>query len=168
MTLQPFIYSEQKILPFPPDFLFDLVADVGAYSTFLPWCHRSIVHDTSETHLNATLFVGNGLYSERFTSHVILDAPHRIKVHCESGPFQSLENKWYFEPYAVPAMILDDLPSSSDASQRFQGTKISFDIKVVFKNELRNHVFKALMTEATKIIIRRFETRARTVFAMRK
>ncbi|MEC8851420.1 MAG: SRPBCC family protein, partial [Pseudomonadota bacterium] len=31
-------HAERRVLPFSPDQLFDLVADIERYPDFLPWC----------------------------------------------------------------------------------------------------------------------------------
>ena len=37
-------HSETKILKYRPDQMFDLVADVNSYPTFLPWCSAARVN----------------------------------------------------------------------------------------------------------------------------
>ena len=38
-------HFETKILPFAPQQLFDMVADVASYPEFLPWCKAARVSD---------------------------------------------------------------------------------------------------------------------------
>ncbi|MFZ8428664.1 SRPBCC family protein, partial [Staphylococcus aureus] len=44
-------------LPYTPDQLYDLVADVGKYPEFLPWCMAARVLSQSETEIVADLVV---------------------------------------------------------------------------------------------------------------
>ena len=73
-------HRETRTLPFPPDQLFDLVADVGAYPQFLPWVVATRIRETSETHLVADMSVGFRAIRETFTSRVTLDRPRAIHV----------------------------------------------------------------------------------------
>ena len=57
-----------------PEQLFDLVADVGKYPEFLPWCVGARVRSRTETELVADLTIGFGPFRESFTSRVALDA----------------------------------------------------------------------------------------------
>src|SRR6266851_805183 len=74
-------HAEQRILPYTPEQLFALVADVERYPEFLPWCVGARIR-------------------ERFTSRVALDPPRRIDVSYTEGPFRYLNNHWVFDPVA--------------------------------------------------------------------
>ena len=51
-------HSETKHLPYTPEQLFDLVADVGRYDEFLPWVSAVRIRSSSETEVVADLIVG--------------------------------------------------------------------------------------------------------------
>ena len=57
-------HSETKHLPYTPDQLFDLVADVGRYDEFLPWVARVRIRSDSETEMVADLIVGFNAFKE--------------------------------------------------------------------------------------------------------
>ena len=73
-------HAERQIVPYRPDQLFDLVADVGKYPQFLPWCVAARVRSRTERELVADLTIGFGPFRETFASRVILDRPQRVKV----------------------------------------------------------------------------------------
>jgi len=73
-------HSETKAMPYRPDQLFDLVADVARYPEFLPWCVAARIRSRAETELVADLTIGFGPFRESFTSRVRLDRPGRIDV----------------------------------------------------------------------------------------
>ena len=77
-------HSEIKHLPYTPDQMFDLVADVRRYDEFLPW-------------VTADLIVGFNAFKERFTSRVFKERPTRICVDYVEGPLKYLHNEWRFE-----------------------------------------------------------------------
>ena len=53
-------HSETRFLPFTPDQLFDLVADVDKYPQFLPWCVAARIRSRTERELVADLTIGFG------------------------------------------------------------------------------------------------------------
>ena len=68
-------HSETKHLPYTPEQLFDLVADVARYDEFLPWVVAVRVRSSSETETVADLVVGFNAFKERFTSRVVKERP---------------------------------------------------------------------------------------------
>ena len=65
-------HAEHKLVPYTADQMFALVADVGKYHEFLPWCAASRVRTQSATELTADLTIGFGPFHESFTSVVAL------------------------------------------------------------------------------------------------
>ena len=90
-------HSETRHLPYTPEQLFDLVADVARYDEFLPWVVAVRVRSSSETETVADLVVGFNAFKERFTSRVVKDRPGRICVDYVEGPLTYLHNEWAFE-----------------------------------------------------------------------
>ena len=91
-------HAEQRLIAYTPEQLFDLVADVGKYPQFLPWCVRAVVKSQTEQELVADLTVGFGPFRETFTSRVSLERPSRIRVRYEKGHFRYLNKVWTFTP----------------------------------------------------------------------
>ena len=73
-------HSESRHLPYTPEQLFEMVADVGHYDEFLPWVVAVRVRSSSETETLADLVVGFSAFKERFTSRVVKVRPDRIVV----------------------------------------------------------------------------------------
>ena len=92
-------HAERQIVPYRPDQLFDLVADVVKYPRFLPWCIAARIRSRTERELVADLTIGFGPFRETFASRVTLDRPQRVKVRYENGPFRYLNNQWEFLPH---------------------------------------------------------------------
>jgi len=78
--------------------MFDLVNDVRAYPSFLPWCERATVTFESETRLEATLEVGVRGMTHKFSTRNQLERPKRLGIDLLSGPFRKLSGEWRFEP----------------------------------------------------------------------
>ena len=68
-------HSETRHLPYTPEQLFDLVADVARYDEFLPWVVAVRVRSSSEKETVADLVVGFNAFKERFTSRVVKERP---------------------------------------------------------------------------------------------
>ena len=79
-------HRQTAILPYAPEQMFDLVADVKRYPEFLPWVMGARVRRQSETLIVADLLVGFRMIRERYTSRVALDRPGRIELyHQQNG-----------------------------------------------------------------------------------
>lgn len=138
-------YSERKLVPYRPDQMFDLVADVAKYPQFLPWCIGARIRSHQGNDLVADLTIGFGPFRESFTSRVTLDGPERIHVHYENGPFKYLRNEWRF----IPA------PS---------GTTIDFFVDFEFRSFILQKAIGAVFAEAVRRMVAAFLTRARTIY----
>jgi coenzyme Q-binding protein COQ10 len=92
-------HTEQRILPYTPDQLFDLVSDIESYPKFLPWCTDARILKNTGDHILAELTIGYKMLRERFVSNVHLNRETRtISVTYVSGPLKALKNEWSFEP----------------------------------------------------------------------
>jgi coenzyme Q-binding protein COQ10 len=140
-------HAEQKIVPYTPAQMFDLVADVGRYPEFLPWCVAARVRSHDETSLVADLIIGFKGLQERFTSQVSLDrANYIIDVKYDNGPFKYLNNKWKF--------YTDDP----------QSCRLDFYVDFEFRSRLLNHAMGFLFNEAVRRMVGAFERRAADLY----
>lgn len=89
---------EKRVLPYSPEQMYDLVADVGRYPEFIPWVVAARIRSDSETEMVADLVVGFKSIREKFTSRVSKSRPEFIEVHYIDGPMRDLENIWRFSP----------------------------------------------------------------------
>ena len=137
-------HSESRQVPYTPEQLFDLVADVGRYPEFLPWCVGARVRTRTEREMVADLTIGFGPFRESFTSRVTLDRPTRIGVRYENGPFKYLTNQWRFEP--DPA-----------------GCRVHFHVDFEFRSRLLQVAIGAVFHEAVRRMVAAFLTRARAI-----
>jgi coenzyme Q-binding protein COQ10 len=142
-------HSETRHLPYTPEQLFNLVADVERYSEFLPWVVAVRIRSASEKEIIADLVVGFSAFKERFTSRVTLDKPHRIHVDYIEGPLKYLRNEWRFDP-------------APDG-----GTNLFFSVDFAF----RSRIFQALAGEMFDRALRRmtdaFERRAAALYGIK-
>ena len=139
-------YAEQRLLPYTPEQLFDLVADIEKYPEFLPWCIGARIRERRANELNADLVIGFKVYRERFTSHVVLSPPEHIHVTYSDGPFRYLENQWKFEPGPNGGCIID------------------FYVDFEFKSKMLQKLIEVLFNEAVRRMVAAFEGRARVLY----
>lgn len=139
-------HAEQRVLPYQPMQLFELVADVEKYPQFLPWCLAARVRTRREDEVVADLIIGFKMIRERFTSRVRLNPPaRRIDVSYQEGPIKYLQNHWVFLPHD-------------------QGCMIDFYIDFEFHSRLLQSVMQPLFNEAVKRMVRAFESRAESLY----
>jgi coenzyme Q-binding protein COQ10 len=138
-------HAERQIVPYRPEQLFDLVADVGKYPQFLPWCTAARVRHSSKAELVADLTIGFGPFRESFTSRVALERPGHIRVRYENGPFRYLNNHWVFIP-------LD------------QGCEVDFFVDFEFRSRILQAAIGVVFNEAVRRMVGAFMKRARDVY----
>ena len=125
--------------------MFDLVADVGKYPSFLPWCVAARVRSRTEHDIVADLTIGFGPFRESFTSRVTLDRPGRIDVRYEKGPFKYLNNHWLFNPHPG-------------------GTEVDFFVDFEFHSRILQAAIGLVFNVAVRRMVAAFHKRAIAVY----
>jgi coenzyme Q-binding protein COQ10 len=138
-------HTEKRFLPFTPEQLFDLVADVGQYQDFLPWVAATRIREDDETGMVADLIVGFGALKETFTSRVKKDRPRQIDIDYIEGPLKYLHNHWKFR--AVPG-----------------GTEVDFCVDFAFRNRIFEALAGQMFDRALRRMINAFEERAAILY----
>ena len=139
-------HSETRILPYTPEQLFDLVADVGRYQEFLPWVAATRVRSNSDTEMVADLVVGFKALKETFTSRVALDRPQTIDVDYVEGPLKRLHNGWQFKA--------DDKG----------GCLVDFCVDFTFRSRTFEAIAGRMFGEAVRKMVAAFEARAAALY----
>jgi coenzyme Q-binding protein COQ10 len=90
----------ERHVPFAPERMFELVADLRSYPEFVPNCRRMELKPGSEPDERlARMTIGFGPFSDAYTSRVRLDpATGTIRAQAIDGPFEHLDSLWQFEP----------------------------------------------------------------------
>lgn len=138
-------HAEHQVVAWKPEQMFDLVADVGRYPEFLPWCVSARVRSRTEAEVVADLTIGFGPFRESFTSRVALDRPREIRVRYERGPFRYLNNNWRFMPDA-------------------RGTRVEFFVDFEFRSRLLQSAIGVVYNEAVRRMVKAFLKRAREIY----
>lgn len=140
-------HRETRVLPYTPEQIFDLVADVERYPEFLPWCVGARVSRREEALIVADLMIGFKMIRERYTSKVKLDRPNRIDVdYGHDGPFRHLENHWQFKP--------------ADGG----GCEVDFFLDFEFRSRMLQRLIGVVFQEAVRRMVAAFENRAKVIY----
>ncbi len=144
-------HSETKLLPYTPQQMYDLVANVADYPEFLPWTAaariRSRVDHGDHEVMLAELVISFKVFREKFGSRVTL-WPERMQIDTAyiDGPFKYLESTWRFAP-----------------SQG--GCSVTFEVDFEFRNRLLQGAAGMFFNEAMQRVVRAFERRAAVLYA---
>lgn len=149
-------HAEQRHVPYTTDEMFALIADVGRYPEFLPWCaaarvrKRSPLPDGAGEVMDADLIVSFKVYRETFGSRVTLRPEARtIDVEYLEGPFRHMRNHWRFIPEEGGACTID------------------FFVDFEFRSAILQKLIGLVFHEAMLRVVRAFEKRAADLYGVR-
>lgn len=150
------VHDEQRLVPFSPEQMFAMVADVARYPEFLPWCAGARIRTRERIdgvdRMTADLIVAYKVFRERFTSRVTLDSEEgRIEVEYLDGPFTHLINRWTFNHYTDDVVV--------------NGTKVGFFVDFAFKSKTLQKIIESRFADAVIKMGDAFETRAHDIYA---
>ena len=143
-------HHETRALPYRPEQMYALVADVARYPEFLPWCAAARIRSRSEAPdgaevVEADLVISFKVFREKFGSRVTLHPQHRIETEYLDGPIRHLKSVWQFR--AVPG-----------------GCEVEFEVDFEFRNPILQAVIGVVFNEAMQRVVRAFETRAASLY----
>jgi coenzyme Q-binding protein COQ10 len=139
-------HTEKRDLPYTPEQLFDLVADVKSYQEFLPWIAAVRIRSDNETEMIADLVVGFRALKETFTSRVHKSRPGEIKIDYVEGPLKYLHNNWKFTPDGRGGTIVD------------------FCVDFAFRSRIFETIAGQMFDRALRRMIGAFEDRAHVLY----
>lgn len=139
-------HSETRQLPYTPEQMFDLVADVARYPEFLPWVTAIRVRSNSDTQMVADMIVGFKGLRETFASRVEKQRPGHIRVDYLEGPLKHLHNDWKFRPDGQGGCLVD------------------FCVDFAFKNRVFEMLAGQVFDRALRKMINAFEERAARLY----
>ena len=141
-------HTETRNLPYTPEQMFDMVADVRRYPEFLPWTAAVRIRSDSPTETVADLAVGFKAIKETFTSRVRKDRPRSIDIDYIEGPLKYLHNSWNFTP------------------AEGGGTNVYFSVDFAFKSRIFESLAGQMFDRALRKMTGAFETRAAELYGI--
>jgi len=139
-------HEETRHLPYTPEQMFDMVADVGSYPEFLPWVTAIRVRSDSPTETVADMIVGFKGLHETFTSRVHKHRPDKVHVDYVDGPLKHLTNHWTFRDDGAGGVLVD------------------FCVDFAFKHRMFELLAGTVFDSALRKMIGAFETRAERLY----
>ena len=138
-------HSETRHLPYTPEQMYEMVADVKSYPQFLPWVSAMRVRSDTPTETLADMIVGFKGLRETFTSRVKKSYPDTIMVDYIDGPLKYLRNEWRFR-------------------REDGGCAVDFSVDFAFKNRMFEMLAGQVFGQALRKMIGAFEERAAVLY----
>ena len=116
-------FHKQVNVPYTAEQMYDLVNDINAYSTFIPLCTSSEVHEELDHKLRATIKIAKGKIGFGFTTVNTMEKGRSIAMSLENGPFKTLKGVWRFTPSGTEECIIS-LNFEFDFSNKLLGVAL--------------------------------------------
>lgn len=149
-------HSETRAVPYSARQMYDLVAAVETYPTFLPWIAGARVRSRQDKgdhiEMRADLIVSFKLFRERYGSIVRLYGPDqyetpRVSVENLDGMFRKLQTDYTFHPR----------PDG--------GCDMQFAVEFEFRNALLQRAGGLFFDQAMRSVVKAFEKRAEALYS---
>lgn len=142
-------HEDCRILPYSPQEVYAVVADIAKYPEFLPWCQAARIRraweEGSEKWAEADLVIAFPPFRERFGSKVRFDEQNlHIDVDYLDGPFKTLQNHWHFYPDQA-------------------GCKAEFMVCFEFRSKLLQLAIGQVFEQAMRKLVQAFEDRLKEI-----
>jgi coenzyme Q-binding protein COQ10 len=147
-------HSENRVLPYSPDQIYDLVADVARYPQFLPWTAAARIRSrrplaergAGAEVMEADLVISFKVFREKFGSRVVLlPEARRIETDYLDGPFKYLHSFWQIDPDP-------------------EGCRVQFEVDFEFRNAILQKAIGLFFDEAMRRVVGAFENRAKQLY----
>ena len=142
--------KRSALVHYSPAEMYQLVNDVAAYASFLPWCRSSDVKSESETEMVASVEIAKGILNKTFTTHNQLQKDIRIELQLVDGPFKKLSGYWQF-----------------DALKTDNACKVNLELDFEFDNAMMSIAAKPIFTQIANSLVDSFCKRAVDVYGER-
>lgn len=123
--------------------IFNVIANIENYPTFLPWCIGARITDTNKLSdvliQRAELIIAFKSFRESFFSDIQLNKKiWTINIQSNKKPFKSLKGQWVIQ-------------------EKDNHCEVSFEIKFEFKSFILEKIIGVVFFNAVKSIVKAFE-----------
>ncbi len=139
--------SRSALVPYSAAQMFELVKDVEAYPSFLPWCSDAEVHVRGADFIEASLELHRGRISKRFRTRNRFVPDESLGIELVGGPFRRLSGGWTFQQLG-------------DA-----GSKVMLELEFEFENVATDMIFGRFFENTCNTLVDSFTRRAALVYA---
>ena len=137
---------ERRHLPYTPQQLFDLVADVERYPDFLPWMVAAHIRRREGDTMWVDMVIGTTLLRRELHSRAELERPTRITISSHDALFDRYEQSWRFKP-------------AEDG-----GTIVEHCVDFEFHSSVLQAMMGPLLEEVATTMVGAFKRRARQAY----
>lgn len=140
--------QKSALVPYTPEQMFTLVADIERYPEFLPWCRQVTVHQRQMNQIVVSLeFSYHGVH-KTFTTRNTLTPTQALDIQLVAGPFRQLTGAWRFMPVGT-------------------GCRISLDMNFEFAGPVLSLLFGPVFERVANTLVDAFVQRARQLYGNR-
>jgi ribosome-associated toxin RatA of RatAB toxin-antitoxin module len=86
------------LMPYPVQFMYDIVNDVDSYPEFLPWCGGVKIHQLDNSSMEASILMRGAGLNHWFKTRNSMVPGKSIEMELVEGPFSKLDGLWSFTP----------------------------------------------------------------------
>lgn len=86
------------LMPYPAQFMYDIVNDVESYPEFLPWCGDVKINQLNNSSMEASILMRGAGLNHWFKTRNSMVPGQSIEMELVEGPFNKLEGLWSFTP----------------------------------------------------------------------
>lgn len=137
------------LVPYSDHEMFQLVADIPSYPSFLPWCGAAHVVSREQDVVVAAITIAYKGVHKTFTTRNRLQQDKMMEMRLIEGPFRYLHGYWRFTPLDVRA------------------SKISLDLEFEVANRLLSTVLTPVFTSIASDLVEGFRRRAVELYGRR-
>jgi ribosome-associated toxin RatA of RatAB toxin-antitoxin module len=137
--------KREKIVPYSPQQMFELVNKVEDYPQFVPYCKSAVILEQMPEELHVQLEFAKGALHKSFTTRNRLQENKMIHMRLIDGPFEQLEGFWQFE----------ETP---------EGCHITLDMEFEFSNKWVGMMFGPVFNTVANTLVDVFCERAKQIF----
>ncbi len=131
------------LMPYPAQFMYEIVNDVDRYPEFLPWCGGVKTHQVDSVSMEASILMQGAGLNHWFRTRNSMQPGVSISMELLDGPFSKLEGLWRF------------IPISSE------GSKIELNLKFEMKRSLTSALITPAFSRIANTMVDSFCERAR-------
>ncbi|KIJ70014.1 hypothetical protein HYDPIDRAFT_77093 [Hydnomerulius pinastri MD-312] len=176
-------YHERKIFPYRRSDLYQIVADVGSYPSFVPYCTGSRILQNKRgqggaTVMDAELTVGFLAFQESYVSKVTCRPHESVEAVASSSTplFKTLTTVWRFQPASSNSPHLSMAIPRHSSEQNSTGiasrtssdtdgpTLVTLDLAFAFANPVHAIASATFFGQVSKLMVKAFEERCVAVY----
>jgi ribosome-associated toxin RatA of RatAB toxin-antitoxin module len=138
--------TRSVLVPYSASRMFALVADVGDYPRFLPWCASTEVLAQTDTSMTARIDIDYHGVRAHFTTENAHRPPESIIVTLKDGPFRHLHGEWQFRALTEDA------------------AKVELELAYEFATSVLDRVIGPVFNHIAHTFVEAFVKRAQAVY----